>query len=176
MERIEGPATSTVIAEMLDTNASFVRRTMAGLREQGWVVSTRGHGGGWRLAVPLADIALLELYDALGSPALFAVGRSDDAARCLMERAANQGASMSEAEEFWEARYAGGSPESSGRPSGALVRFVADRRPGRAVDVGCARGDDVVWLAKRGWTATGVHVSETVLGYARANAASARRP
>lgn len=80
---------------------------------------------------------------------------------------------MSEGEAFWEARYARSSPKSSGRPSAVLVRFVEGLPPGRSLDLGCARGDDVVWLARQGWTATGVDVSETALEYARANAAAA---
>lgn len=80
---------------------------------------------------------------------------------------------MSEGEAFWEARYAEASPESTGRPSDALVRFAGDLPPGRSLDLGCARGDDVVWLARRGWSALGVDVSASVLRYARANAAAA---
>lgn len=74
---------------MLNTDPAWVRRTMAGLRERGWVASSRGQGGGWRLRVPLEDIALLDLYEALGSPGLFALAPSEDAPRCLMEQAAN---------------------------------------------------------------------------------------
>ncbi|MBX2800458.1 MAG: class I SAM-dependent methyltransferase [Myxococcales bacterium] len=77
---------------------------------------------------------------------------------------------MSDGASFWEAHWAKASPESSGRPSVALVRFVDGLPPGRSLDLGCSRGDDVVWLARQGWTALGVDVSESVLGYARANA------
>ena len=83
------PITSAQLGEMLGTHAAFVRQTMAGLRERGWVSSTRGQGGGWRLVTPLAKISLLELYEALGSPSLFAVKESEDAPQCLMEQAAN---------------------------------------------------------------------------------------
>lgn len=84
------PATSEQIGQMFGTGGSFVRRTMAGLRERGWVRSTRGQGGGWTLEVSLSEISLLELYDALGSPPLFAVATSEDTPTCLMEQAANQ--------------------------------------------------------------------------------------
>lgn len=89
LEGMEQPATSAQLGTMLSTNAAFVRRTMAGLRDRGWVRSTGGRGGGWSLATPLSQITLLELYEALGSPGLFALAPSEDAPRCLMERAAN---------------------------------------------------------------------------------------
>ena len=76
-------------------------------------------------------------------------------------------------EAFWEERYRGVSGQTSGRPSAALVRFAKDREPGRALDLGCARGDDVVWLAGRGWEATGADVSATALEHARENATRA---
>ena len=89
LDGMEEPITSAVIATMLNTDPGFVRRTMAGLRDRGWVTSSRGQGGGWRLVVPLESMTLLELYEALGSPELFALSGSEDAPQCLMERAAN---------------------------------------------------------------------------------------
>ena len=76
----------------------------------------------------------------------------------------------SESETFWEERYRDASPETSGRPSAVLVRYAEARTPGRALELGCGKGDDAVWLAGRGWTVTAVDVSATVLGLARANA------
>ena len=73
---------------------------------------------------------------------------------------------------FWEAHYKGKAGPSGGHPSAALVRFTDARAPGRALDLGCARGDDAIWLARQGWRATGVDVSETALAAAR-NAAEA---
>lgn len=89
LDRMSGPATSDLIAEMLRTNSSVVRRTMAGLREAGIVLSIKGHGGGWFLAKPLAEISLLEIYQALGAPELFAIGSDDENPSCLLARAAN---------------------------------------------------------------------------------------
>lgn len=74
------------------------------------------------------------------------------------------------AELFWEKHYQGVSPHSSGRPSSALTTFVKGRPPGRALELGCARGDDAVWLARRGWQVTAVDISQTALDYARMNA------
>jgi SAM-dependent methyltransferase len=76
-------------------------------------------------------------------------------------------------EAFWEQRYAGMVKPSGGRPSAVLTRFVADRNPGRALELGCARGDDAIWLAQQGWTVTGVDVSGSALRAARAAAEAA---
>lgn len=89
LERMRAPATSELIARMLGTNASVVRRTMAGLRQAGIVVSVKGHGGGWSLARPLTEISLLDIYQALDAPALFAIGIDDGQSTCLLARAAN---------------------------------------------------------------------------------------
>lgn len=66
-------------------------------------------------------------------------------------------------QETWDARYAESDRIWSGNPNPRLVEHVADLTPGRALDVGCGEGADVVWLAQQGWTATGVDVSEVAL-------------
>ena len=71
---------------------------------------------------------------------------------------------------FWDTHYKSVSPESSGKPSSALVAFVESRRPGNALELGCGKGDDAIWLARQGWRVTAADVSETALGYAEANA------
>ncbi|WFE91961.1 Rrf2 family transcriptional regulator [Roseibium porphyridii] len=93
LEQTEEPVTSEAISRMLNTNPSLVRRTMAGLREAGFVNSTKGHGGGWELTKSLEKITLADVYAALGSPQLFAVGQSNDAPTCLLERSANEATS-----------------------------------------------------------------------------------
>ncbi|WP_163333785.1 Rrf2 family transcriptional regulator, partial [Klebsiella aerogenes] len=55
MDRYDGSITSDNIAKMLNTNPVVVRRTMAGLRNTGYVRSDKGHGGGWILARPLDE-------------------------------------------------------------------------------------------------------------------------
>ena len=89
LEKMDAPATSDLIAQMLGTNGSTVRRTMAGLRQAGIVVAVKGHGGGWSLGKPLSEISLLEIYQALGSPTLFAIGTDQDNTTCMLARAAN---------------------------------------------------------------------------------------
>lgn len=89
MSRHERPATSDTIAQMLNTNPVVIRRTMALLKEKGYVRSEKGHRGGWTLAKPLADISLLDIHEALGASSLFAIGLSSDHPECLVEQAVN---------------------------------------------------------------------------------------
>ncbi|WP_372397227.1 Rrf2 family transcriptional regulator [Azospirillum sp. HJ39] len=89
MDRHEGALTSEAIAAMLNTNPVVIRRTMAGLRDAGYVRSEKGHGGGWRLARPLDGITLLDIHLALGEPTVFAIGPTDDDPSCLVEQAVN---------------------------------------------------------------------------------------
>ena len=90
LDQIDDPVTSEQIGKMLATNPALVRRIMAGLRDAGFVASAKGHGGGWYLLRPLTKISLADVYAALGSPQLFAVGQSSDNPTCLLEQAANK--------------------------------------------------------------------------------------
>lgn len=107
MAEQDGPVTSEVLARAMGTNAVVVRRTMAGLREQGFVRSEKGHGGGWTLARPLDGITLRDIYDALGRPSLFAIGHRTEAPGCLVEQAVNAALdrSLDEAETLLLARF-----------------------------------------------------------------------
>ena len=71
-------------------NPVVVRRTMGCLREKGYVTSIKGHGGGWRLNVALADITLLDIHNALGDSSLFTIGLSDEHTQCLIEQAVSR--------------------------------------------------------------------------------------
>lgn len=79
---------------------------------------------------------------------------------------------MTEAEEFWNSRYAERDRIWSGRPNAALVDAVAPLAPGRVLDLGCGEGGDSVWLAEHGWTVSGLDVSATALDRARTEAES----
>lgn len=84
MAEHKSPVTSEALARAIDTNPVVVRRIMAGLREQGYVRSEKGHGGGWSLACDLAKVTLRDVYEALGSPTLLALGNREDASGCLV--------------------------------------------------------------------------------------------
>ena len=84
-----GPVTSDVLARAMRTNPVVVRRVMSGLRERGLVGSTKGHGGGWTLACDLERTTLRDVYQAVGSPALIALGNRSERPTCLVEQAVN---------------------------------------------------------------------------------------
>lgn len=84
-----GPMTSEVLARAMDTNPVVIRRIMAGLRDQGYVRSDKGHGGGWTLACDLSKVTLRDVYTALGCPTLLALGNRTEAPGCLVEQAVN---------------------------------------------------------------------------------------
>lgn len=89
MARTPAPLTSEMIATMLRTNPVVVRRTMAGLRQAGYVRSERGPGGGWSLACDPESVTLLDVHRAVGGPTLFAIGNESDNPRCLVEQSVN---------------------------------------------------------------------------------------
>ena len=82
--------TSEEMATCLGTNPVLVRRVMAGLRERGYVASTKGHGGGWTISCDLAQVTLRDIYDAVGAPTVFAMGNRVEQPGCLVEQAVNQ--------------------------------------------------------------------------------------
>lgn len=89
MAQQPGPFTSETLAKAMDTNPVVIRRFMAGLREFGYVRSEKGHGGGWTLACDLSKLTLRDVYAALGSPSLLAMGNRTEAPGCLVEQAVN---------------------------------------------------------------------------------------
>lgn len=89
MAEREGPMTSEELGKCLGTHPVVVRRTMGLLREAGLVASDRGKAGGWRIVADLDQVTLRQLHEALGEPALFAVGNRNMAPQCLVEQAVN---------------------------------------------------------------------------------------
>lgn len=107
MARHDGPMTSETIARMLQTNPVVVRRTMAGLRDAGYVRSEKGHGGGWALACDLDQVSLLDIHRAVGGPQIFAIGSEASASGCLVEKLVNAALedALREAEALLIARF-----------------------------------------------------------------------
>lgn len=89
MAEQDGPITSEALARCLGTNPVVVRRTMGYLREAGIVTSGRGHAGGWRIHADLGAVTLRQLHEALGEPAMFAIGNRNETPKCLVEQSVN---------------------------------------------------------------------------------------
>lgn len=89
MAEHDGPMTSEVLGQCLGTNPVVVRRTMGLLREAGLVTSDRGHAGGWRISADLSTVTLRQLHEALGKPAVFALGNRNERPQCLVEQSVN---------------------------------------------------------------------------------------
>ena len=66
-------------------------------------------------------------------------------------------------ESFWDERYRSAQRVWSGNPNPQLVAEVAERPPGRALDVGCGEGADAIWLARRGWSVVAADISGVAL-------------
>lgn len=89
MAQHDRPLTSEHMAKAMDTNPVVIRRVMAGLRDHGYVQSAKGHGGGWVLSCDLAKVTLRDIYTALGSPPLLAIGNRTESPGCIVEQAVN---------------------------------------------------------------------------------------
>lgn len=89
MAEQDGPVTSETLALCLGTNPVVVRRTMGYLRKAGIVTSDRGHAGGWRIRADLRTVTLRQLHEALGEPAMFAIGNRNETPECLVEQSVN---------------------------------------------------------------------------------------
>ena len=64
---------------------------------------------------------------------------------------------------YWEHRYRSGRHGGGAAPSPSLLDEAGALPPGRALDAGCGRGADALWLAARGWQVTAVDVSASAL-------------
>jgi len=107
MAEHRAPMTSDQLAKAMQTHPVVIRRILGGLRDAGFVHSEKGHGGGWTIARNLADITMRDVYDAIGRPALMAMGNRTEAPGCLVEQAVNAAldASFRDAEALLLARF-----------------------------------------------------------------------
>ena len=71
---------------------------------------------------------------------------------------------------FERAYRRGRAPWDTGVTPPEVVEEVSAMQPGRALDVGCGTGTNVLWLAQHGWTAIGVDRSATAIESARRKA------
>ncbi len=63
----------------------------------------------------------------------------------------------------WDARYAASDQVWSLTPNQFVAAELADLAPGRALDVACGEGRNALWLARRGWSVTGLDFSAVAL-------------
>ncbi|MEO3924830.1 class I SAM-dependent methyltransferase [Micromonosporaceae bacterium B7E4] len=68
--------------------------------------------------------------------------------------------------QWWERHYQE-HPAMHGSPSPQLVAEVTGLPIGSALDAGCGRGVDALWLARQGWQVTAVDVSPTAVSDAK---------
>jgi len=66
----------------------------------------------------------------------------------------------------WDVRYSGDDLVWSATPNQFLVTETSHLEPGRALDLACGEGRNAIYLAERGWEATGVDFSEAGLAKA----------
>ncbi len=71
---------------------------------------------------------------------------------------------------YW---YFGQPPWDTGVSPPELLEFIVAHRPGRAIDIGCGTGTNVVTLAKAGWKVTGVDFAPHAIKLARQRIARA---
>ncbi|WP_434637633.1 RrF2 family transcriptional regulator [Klebsiella sp. I138] len=109
MEQVDKPMTSEQMAAFIDGNPAFIRKLLAGLRENNIVCATKGHHGGWRLCRSVGEVTLYDIYTALGSPGLFAIGNRNENPECLVEQGVNRvmSSTLADAEALIVARFKG---------------------------------------------------------------------
>jgi SAM-dependent methyltransferase len=75
------------------------------------------------------------------------------------------------ARSFYRFTYRHGTPRwDSAEPHSELQTLLAGRAPGRALDLGCGTGADVLYLAQQGWDAVGVDFVPEAIETARRRA------
>jgi SAM-dependent methyltransferase len=73
--------------------------------------------------------------------------------------------------EAWDERYRSQELVWGAEPNRFVAEAFGDRSPaGRALDLACGEGRNAIWLAKRGWSLTGVDYSAVALTHELAGA------
>jgi cyclopropane fatty-acyl-phospholipid synthase-like methyltransferase len=73
--------------------------------------------------------------------------------------------------DWFESAYVETPPWDIGRPQPAIVRLAESGQiTGRVLDVGCGTGENILYLAERGLTATGIDGAPTAIRKAKAKA------
>ncbi|HNB51419.1 MAG TPA: class I SAM-dependent methyltransferase [Anaerolineales bacterium] len=74
-------------------------------------------------------------------------------------------------QEFYDLWYKTRRPQwDTGQSPPKLLEFITTHPPGRALDLGCGTGTNVITLAKAGWQATGVDFASQAIKLARQKA------
>ncbi len=74
---------------------------------------------------------------------------------------------------FFQLSYYQQPPWDTGISPPELLEFIAAHPPGRALDLGCGSGTNVITLAKHGWQVTGVDFAPKAIAMARKKARQA---
>ncbi|NSC19818.1 Rrf2 family transcriptional regulator [Streptomyces albus subsp. chlorinus] len=77
-------ATSEQIATSANTNPVVIRRLLGELRKAGLADSRRGAGAGWMLVRDLAEITLLDVYQAIEPGPVFALHPATPDPECVV--------------------------------------------------------------------------------------------
>lgn len=68
---------------------------------------------------------------------------------------------------FFNLSYLGNPPWDSGISPPELLEFIAEHPPGRALDLGCGTGTNVLTLVQAGWQVTGIDYAVLAIRAAR---------
>jgi SAM-dependent methyltransferase len=71
---------------------------------------------------------------------------------------------------FFSFLYLGDPPWDTGISPPELMNFIENHTPGRALDLGCGTGTNVITLAQHGWQATGIDFIPRAIHQARRKA------
>jgi Rrf2 family protein len=99
-----GEIGSATLADSVQANPTFVRKSLSKLSKAGLVLTTRGKRGTSVLAHPSKRITLLDIYRASGAPAVFAIHSYPVEVRCPVSRNLKEcmSAVLSEAQNSFE--------------------------------------------------------------------------